>query len=531
MTSILHSFLFVIYPIVMLLAHNIDEVPFLDAFRSLSVSILTVALVLLILSFVVGNNLKASLLLSGMLILFFSYGHLYTFLQDTELGGIILGRHGIMLPVYGVVLITWIWFILKKVEDPSGITKLFNVIGIVLLVIPLYTMTTHYIQRLQYTRSDEQYNPKMKTVESGMLPDIYYIILDGYARSDVLEEIYEYDNTNMISFLNERGFFVAEKSRSNYNQTALSLASSMNLEYVNYLSETMGVDSKQREELATLIKRSLIRDLLEAEGYEFIAFESGYERTEIRNADYYWSLDNDVIPQVTSLWKLNAFESLLLESTALRVIYDLHIFTTDTFRQIVISPEYQAHRERVLYTFSRLDDVAEMDGNYFVFAHIVSPHPPFVFDAMGGEITPNLTYTLADGDNYLGPQEDYIESYRNQVIFVNNQLQPVIDQILSKSDPAPIIIIQGDHGPGAFLVWDSPNKTDLKERFGILNAFYFPGGDQGWLYPSITPVNNFRIVFNRYFQANYEILEDDSYFSPWMRPYDFTKVTDLIESE
>ena len=107
----------------------------------------------------------------------------------------------------------------------------------------------------------------------------------------------------------------------------------------------------------------------------------------------------------------------------------------------------------------------------------------------------------------------------------------MIDQILSKSDPAPIIIIQGDHGPGAFLVWDSPYKTDLEERFGILNAYYFPGGDEGWLYPSITPVNNFRIVFNRYFHANYEILEDDSYFSPWMRPYDFTRVTGLIEFE
>lgn len=515
----------------MLLAHNIGEVPFLDAFRSLTVSIVMAALVLVILRFLAGNILKASLLLSGMLILFFSYGHLYAFLLVAELGGINLGRHGFILPVYGVILITWIWFILKKVDGPSGITKWFNAIGIVLLLFPLYTLTTNYIRQFQNTWSDEKYTPKTQKEESGTLPDIYFIILDGYARSDVLEELYGYDNINMTAFLKQRGFFVAEKSRSNYNQTALSLASSMNLEYVNYFSETIGVDSKQREQLATLIKRSLIRDLLEAEGYEFIALESGYERTEIRNADYYWSLDTDVIPQVTSLWKINAFESLLVESTAFRAIYDLHIFTTDTFRQIAISPEYQAHRERVLYTFSRLDDVAEMDGNYFIFAHIVSPHPPFVFDANGGEITPNLTYTLADGDNYLGPQEDYIESYRNQVIFVNTLLQTVIDRILSKSDPAPIIIIQGDHGPGAFLIWDSPEKTDLKERFSILNAYYFPGGDEGWLYPSITPVNNFRIVYNRYFHANYEVLEDDSYFSPWMRPYDFTKVTELIEFE
>ncbi|HZD56325.1 MAG TPA: sulfatase-like hydrolase/transferase [Anaerolineales bacterium] len=367
-----------------------------------------------------------------------------------------------------------------------------------------------------------------KEVQAGVRPDIYYIILDGYGRADVLKELYGYDNSEFLEFLKARGFYVAEDSHSNYNQTALSLASSMNLKYINYFSETLGVDTKKRFEVAQLIKRNLIRELLGARGYQFVSFETGYERTEIRSADFYWSASSDVVPQVTALWKINAFESLLLESTAFRAVLDMPILSPEALRRIALNPEYEAHRERVLYTFSRLDDVTEMDGNFFVFAHIISPHPPFVFNANGEAITPAKAYRIADGDYYLGPREEYLKGYRDQVLFVNSHLEAVIDRILSQSNPPPIMIIQGDHGPGAYLVWESPEKSNLKERLSILNAYYFPGGDQGWLYPTITPVNTFRIVLDRYFGESYDLLPDESYFSPWLRPYDFTNVTDLI---
>jgi hypothetical protein len=45
------------------------------------------------------------------------------------------------------------------------------------------------------------------------LPDIYYIIFDGYAREDILESIYHFDNSQFTEQLSERGFFVAQQSR------------------------------------------------------------------------------------------------------------------------------------------------------------------------------------------------------------------------------------------------------------------------------------------------------------------------------
>ena len=82
-------------------------------------------------------------------------------------------------------------------------------------------------------------------------PDIYYLILDGYANSSTLKEVYGYDNQGFEDYLEEKGFKVASESRSNYAITALSLASSLNMEYINYLSEAGGVAPETLNHLGT----------------------------------------------------------------------------------------------------------------------------------------------------------------------------------------------------------------------------------------------------------------------------------------
>jgi len=92
-----------------------------------------------------------------------------------------------------------------------------------------------------------------------------------------------------------------------------------------------------------------------------------------------------------------------------------------------------------------------------------------------------------------------------------------------------IIILQGDHGPGAFYNMLELDNSCVYERFSILNAYYFPNGDYQLLYPSVTPVNSFRVVLNRYFGAQLDLLEDRSYYASWSSPYLFTDVTDQID--
>ena len=102
----------------------------------------------------------------------------------------------------------------------------------------------------------------------------------------------------------------------------------------------------------------------------------------------------------------------------------------------------------------------------------------------------------------------------NQAQFLNKKMLQAVDTILAESEVPPVIIIQGDHGP-----WLQPND----KRMWILAALYFPG-HKDQLYPKITPVNFFRLVFNNYFDGKYELLRDVSYFSPVPKLYNFSPV-------
>ena len=64
---------------------------------------------------------------------------------------------------------------------------------------------------------------------------------------DTLRDLYGYDNSPFLDFLRSKGFYVADKSVTNYPRTELSVASSLNMKYMNYLSKQMPPDSPVRD--------------------------------------------------------------------------------------------------------------------------------------------------------------------------------------------------------------------------------------------------------------------------------------------
>ena len=77
-----------------------------------------------------------------------------------------------------------------------------------------------------------------------------------------------------------------------------------------------------------------------------------------------------------------------------------------------------------------------------------------------------------------------------------------------------MIIVQGDEGPyprgtaAEDFDWRTATAEQLREKNGILNAYYLPGADTRVLYPTISPVNSFRVVLNTYFDTNLPLLPD-----------------------
>jgi hypothetical protein len=540
-TLTFHPLLFAIYPTLALLAANAGHVVVWEALRPALISLALAALLWGLFRLMVKPWSRAALLATLALALFFSYGHIQALISGWGLFNGNLQPQQVLLPLWAVLLALGAWA-LSRIADPRRASQYLNWVALVLLAFPLYTIISAQIglgaegQSLPTPPSPEV-TEQASTPQAEALdeyPDIYYIILDAYARADVLAELYDYDNSDLIDFLEERGFYVADGSHANYNQTFLSIPSSLNMTFIPDLLGVKPEDAYDHSAHYYAIRNNEVFELLKAFDYQVVGFATGHSLTNLRNADHYLAPEEaGESPEIKVLVlfghqvSLYPFELLLLETTALQPALDTALQSQPE------DPAYQLHRQRVQFTFSELAHHAGEDGHYFVFAHIICPHPPFVFQADGQPKVNSLPYSIADGSHfvgYKGTRQEYIEGYRAQVAYVNTLLEEAIDRILAASETPPVIIIQGDHGPGAYFRWNSLEKSNLSERLSILNAYYFPGGDEGWLYPSITPVNSFRVLFNRYFGMDFELLDDAVYFSNWSTPYDFVDITERLAS-
>jgi hypothetical protein len=521
------------FPVVSLFAANADQVAAREALRSLLVTVLGGWLVLLAMSRLAGDWSRATLLTAGFVVLFFTYGQVYDLVEGLTLGGVILGRHRWLFPVWGLAGGLWLYWVAIRGRHRSFAVTPLLAVGTVLVAIPLISVAA---QALSALRSEPMLpapvSAQLSPSPGTGLPDIYYIIVDGYGRSDVLKDLYGIDNSGFINFLESRGFFVASEARSNYSKTVLSLASSLNMRYLDDVIRSQGVDSTNRQPLIRMIQNSDVRRTLEAAGYGTVGFQTGYPPTELTDASLYFAPPADASSGAAFGWAprgVNEFEILLLQTTALRPAIDK--FTEDqSLTLALISQPYLIHRRRILFTLERLPEIARMDGRTFTFAHILVPHPPFVFGRDGEEVVPTQPFRLMDIGTY--PRPEYIEHYRSQLLYVDTLLEKTIDQILSDSSTPPIIILQGDHGPGAYMDYQAPLTSNTRDRMSILNAYLVPPEIASHLYASITPVNSFRVLLDVLLGESRPLLPDESYFTlDDSRLYDMINVTDRARSD
>ncbi len=343
-------------------------------------------------------------------------------------------------------------------------------------------------------------------------PDIYYIILDAYPSEESLLKYRGYDNSEFLNYLESSGFYVASNSFSNYPVTSHALASSLNMKYVNYLTEVAGPTSGNHHFFFQLIETCQVCQFLQSQGYKYIHFGSWFQPMIMNeNADININYFKTRIPDFTSLFLDSTFFTMIIPMSDTKIIRDKEFRGTDDFK----IEQY----ERTLHNFDVLEKIPQIHEPTFVVAHFIIPHDPHVFDEDGSYLTPEKAKEMPNR-----------EKYHIQVSIINEKIKHLIDKLLTNSDEAPIIIIFGDHGPRGRDVkdWNNATKENLEERFGILNAYYLPSGKESELYPSISPVNTFRVVFNQYFDTGLEILPERHYAFNDGSPYQFINVTEKI---
>ncbi len=509
--GVFHPFLFALYPPLALLANNILQIRPVDAIRSLVVFLVFSSLLFGIAYIAVKEKYRAGLITTILLISFSAYGQVYSFLEGHPIGDFTLGRHRFLLPVWLLVTAICLYFAFRSRKELLSATKILNVFAVVLVVLPLFQLAYTSFSMMQHDRRNTlamETEQQVNNTTMDYKPDVYYIILDMYGRDDVLLDKFRYDNTPFLTELEKLGFKVARCSMSNYNMTELSMASSFNMNYLQTLGDQYTPGNSDRSGLPSLIHYSAVRNIFEDMGYQFINFETGFTFTEMRDADQFLMPSYHALKASQAGLNINAFESMLARTTMVSTLLDAQARWFSPVADALDTRK--AHVIRELYVLDTLPKLTAEDSPKFVYAHILIPHPPFVFSRQGV----NITYPGNDGATPVGPTpKDYASGYRNQLDYINMRIIPILKEIIANSKNPPIIILQGDHG------------VDPKRSF-ILNAYYLPGDGSQGLYPSISPVNTFRLILNEYFGGDYTYLEDINYASNDSAPFDYHVVKD-----
>jgi hypothetical protein len=493
---------FAAFPVLALFAQNVIEVELSVLWRPLLVSIGGMVLLWIGLWVLLRKPVHAAVLVTWFGLLFFSYGHVYETLRGIPEIGMMLGRHRYLMVFYTLLLLGAVVLVWRRAaSDIESLFGAMNLIGLGLLIYPSYQIILY---QMNITRSlpaeeilyDDGQNLEMP--EDGVLPDIYYIVLDGYMRSDALAQDMGFDNSKFLETVQDMGFYVTPCSRSNYGYTMGSLQSTLNMNYLMELGvvqDSFGIDDS---DVWLLIRRSLVRSKFEALGYQSVGFETGYEWTRMADADIFIGRGEVSM----ALQRYTPFEAMLIKTTAGLILLDSQILLIQQ-NVAAINYPYNDYANLVTFVLDELPQLAKNPRPTFAFAHVLVPHVPYVFQPDGSLTT--------DSNFYSGPLATAIndeyerQGYLNSIQFINQRMEVILAQILADSETPPIIFIVGDHG--------------LKEdnRLQILSLYYLPdiSGEPSSnfteAYATITPVNAFRLIFNRYFGTDYPFVADQSF--------------------
>ncbi len=483
----LHPFLFAIYPIFELRNFNIAYVDSASLVRPILLSLLCTAVIWLILRLLTREWQRSGIVTTLIVIVFFSYGHVYLEIQSA-LGEAI--RHRYLLLIVGALFALAVWFIFWRMKNPQTFVSFLTAAGALLTVFSAARSVQHDLAVYQSAREAraamESAREAAGSSTVGERPDIYVILLDAHTSAFALEKYFNYDESAFTKKLEDLGFYVAQCAQSNYPVTKLSVTSTF---YADY----------HREDTLFPLYSSLVVETLRSQGYRVVTFENRSNGHFSFAEDVRLSRNQLLAGKVDLTGGLSEFEFQLLETSLARLAFDIPALIPGFDLAQQKQTEFYEHYQQTHFILNELKRLPEeIEGPKLVFAHILVPHPPFIF--------------APEGKFYWNENE--VDGYLSNVEFIDSQITSVVAEIIAKSKIPPVIIIMGDHGPSGV-----PSKDNPQLRMSILNAYYVNDAAKKDLYSTITPVNSFRVVFNNYFGTDYPLLDDIAYHAGRIADY------------
>lgn len=502
MTRVLHPILFAVYPFLFLYASNVEEWAIIAPERMVGPMVITLVFSLALFEFLRlrwENAHKAGHVVSWLLILFFSYGHVRSALGP---GLERVVPHAVQLGLWIALFAGGVWLVRRARGTLRDATRIANVVSVALVAMPLVTLGAFAVTGLgvEASATTAALGDPPTLVMPADPPNLYYIIPDEYANAHVLEETYDFDNSPFLDALRARGFGVAERSAGGYGMTYLSLASALNLGYLEDLAEEGHYAGTSFAPVTRLIQENLVATLLKEQGYRYVVFRSGWAPTSES------PLADEVVPCGRDV---SEYERVLGRSTVLEAAWD--------------QTKGNGKRARLACAFDHLARLPHRgEEPFFALVHLVAPHPPWVHDAEG-----NAVY-VDDGPGLGTDEEEAKRAYVAQLQWLNARLLEALDAIVAQ-DPDAVIVLQSDTGPTRLLgsYASEPSDEAIRERMRVLNAIRLgrQGGDA--VPHDLSPVNAWRLVLGERFGAEMEMLPTRSFFSTYDEPFGLRDVTDI----
>lgn len=501
-------FLFGLFPVLYLWSSNRTQEPAYVVIPSLLVTLAVLVVLYLIILALTRHTHRAALLTTILSFYVLTFGQFYHLIQPRLLKSV----QPYLIPASLILVLALLAFVVIRRLGSPKLTKALNLVSASLVLMQVVLAVPYYVSLASIKKVSAGYVPEESPIpvtSDQPQRDVYFILLDNYGRQDILKKGSKLDNSELIEALKERGFVFPDCAQANYMNTAPIIASILNMDYLDTFNipEKAYIKRGGYQYMAPIIQKSEVLSKFESYGYHTVTFRGFMGLIDITNSDTYISYDKDMA--YNQRLETTKFESLYFETTLFsplneqyKIYPDLVLKSGPSFlrnlvpSQEILAPEFNQVYQQNIFAFDALERIPEeIAGPKFVYAHLYTAHWPFMMKPDGSL---RLPFT----------KEQTVEGYVDAVQYTNSRLLDAIDSILANSETPPVIILQGDHSNE----WTRPVEWSGKDRLKILSAYYLPDGGDQMLYDTISPVNNFRLVFKKYFGEEIDLLPDVNYY-------------------
>lgn len=429
---------------------------------------------------------KGALMAVWCMAFYLFYGAIFDFLKAHS-PWTFLYRNPVLLGSF-LILSAGLFIYLRRTTKP--LTRISFFLNLLLLIYLVYDSTVliwKYSTSSTPAAGIELRLPGSRPIpDSCNKPDIYFLLFDEYSNSAALKENFDFDNSGLDSFLVSRGFRLQPKSSSNYPETMFSMASMLNMNFLNWRDFNREVIKEDYMRCTGEIKDNEVLRFLTANGYQTVNYS-------------FFDLVNHPAP-VNQRW-LSIDTRLVTEGTLLPRItksFEGQIAQYEFLRKLLPVKSYRGQMRNNDQCIEGVLKEAERktDAPRFIYGHFLIPHFPFFKDAAGRQLSDSIVYGVMR--ETIHPLPYYLDYVR----YANTEIERLVNTIQQKN-PNAVIIFMSDHG----YRWKG-RGTNPAWLFRNQNAVYFPNREYGAFYDSITNVNQFRIIFNTLFRQQYPLLKD-----------------------